>query len=268
MNTLGLIAGSGNLPLQILKKCNEEKIKLFVVMIKGFANPIDYIEYENITITMGQIGKTMSFLKKNNVKNILFAGAVKKPNLKDIIPDIKGFFLLLRLLKNKIRGDDKILRDVISFAEENGFNIIPVNDFLNIEIKKGNINSIKFIEKYHIDIEYGIKILKQIGELDIGQSVIIQNGIVLGIECIEGTQLLIERCKKLKYVKGRKPILVKMKKINQTNKADLPSIGIDTIKQLIESGFAGIAIDSNGIIIEEKKTIDFANENNIFIYGI
>ena len=80
---------------------------------------------------------------------------------------------------------------------------------------------------------------------------------------------MIKRCKELKYEAGRKPILVKIKKKGQTKKADLPTIAPDTIKQLKESGFAGIFMDcKNGLVLDKEKVIEEANKEGIFVYGI
>jgi len=268
---IGIVAGNGNLPISVVAECEKRNINPFVVLLEDFARKEDYSASPNITISFGDVGKAISFFRRNGVKHIVFAGAVKKPDLKTIWPDLKGFFLLIKLLKCKIFGDDNILRTAIKFLEKEGFEIIPVDEILtNIKIQPGIAGKVQMPNQdYSIDINLGVKVLKQIGDLDIGQSVVVQNGIVIGIECIEGTQKLIERCGRLKYTTGRKPILVKIKKTKQTRKIDLPAIGGDTITQVKQAGFAGIAIDSdNGLIIDKDSTIKYADKNKIFINGI
>lgn len=271
LDRLGLVAGSGDLPISILKECEKSDIKPFVVVLKDFAKESDYREYTHKPLKFGDVGKAISFFRKNKVKHIVFAGAVKKPDLKTIWPDLKGFFLLMQLLKCKIFGDDTILQTAIKFLEKEGFEILPVDKIVkDIKISHGIAGNIQLPnEDYIHDMELGIKVLRQIGDLDIGQSIVIQNGIVMGIECIEGTEKLIERCGHLKYTTGRKPILVKIKKTKQTRKIDLPAIGEDTITQLKQAGFAGVAIDyENGLVINREATINLANKNKIFIYGV
>lgn len=271
LDRIGLIAGSGDLPLLILEECNKKGIEAFVLLIKDFAKEEDYKNLNHITINFGDIGKALSFLKKNNVKHMVFAGAVKKPNLKKIWPDLKGFLLLFKLLKCKIFGDNTILQTVIDFLEKQGFEVLPVDAILeSAKISEGIAGKVDLPNKdYQKDIDLGIKLLRHISDFDIGQSVVIQNGMVIGIECIEGTKELINRCGQIKYNLERKPILVKIKKTNQTRKADLPSIGEDTIKQVKEAGFAGIAIDfENTILINKKEIIKIADESGLFIMGI
>ncbi|MDR0423660.1 MAG: UDP-2,3-diacylglucosamine diphosphatase LpxI [Rickettsiales bacterium] len=262
---LGLVVGGGNLPLNIIRE--NKDIDFYIVMVKGFANADNYKMYKNISVSFGQIGKALSFFKKNDVKNIVFAGAVKQPHYRNILPDWTGFFLLLKLLKLKFFGDNNVLMEVIKYMENKGFNILPADKFLKNKVVKGFIGNIKFKDDYRIDVELGVKILNTLSSFDIGQSIVIQNGKVIGLECVEGTANLIKRCKDLKFAKGRGAILVKMKKETQTDKADLPVIGVDTIRQLKDSEFCGVVIDTNGIIIDFDKTIEEANKNNIFVFG-
>ena len=271
IDRIGVVAGSGNLPISIVKECEKKNVKPFIVLIKDFAKKENYGSHPYISIKFGDVGKAISFFRKNKVKYIVFAGGVKKPDLKTIWPDLKGFFLLIKLLKCKIFGDDTILQTTVKFLEKEGFEILPVDKIAtDIKIQAGIAGKIEMPDKaYNDDINLGIKVLKQIGDLDIGQSIVIQNGIVMGIECIEGTQKLIERCGQLKYNTGRKPVLVKIKKSKQTRKIDLPAIGEDTITQVKQAGFAGIAIDAdNGLIINKESTIQSADRNKIFINGI
>ena len=271
IETLGIIAGDGNLPISIYKECKKRNIKPFLALIQDFAKKENYKDANCIDITFGDVGKAISFFQKNNVKQIVFAGGVKKPDLKTIRPDLKGIFLLTKLLKSKFFGDDTILQTTIKFLEQEGFEILPVDKILSdIKITSGLNTDISMPDNdYQHDISLGIKVLKQLSDLDMGQSVVIQNGIVVGVECVEGTQKLIERCSILKYSTGRKPILVKTKKVKQTRKIDLPAIGEETINQVKNAGFAGIALDfENGLVINRDETIKLANKSNIFIYGI
>lgn len=267
MKSLGLIAGSGELPIRILDYCRKNCIELFTIVVKGFG---DKTRYDNcIELNFGQVGRAINFFKKHNVTDVVFAGHVKKPSFFKLKIDWKGIKLLKSILSNKILGDNSILETVIKFFESYGINILEVDKVLdNIKFETG-FNSNIVCEDYFDDIEIGEKVIEKLSDLDIGQSVIVQQKSVVGIECFEGTEKLINRCSELKYNVGRKPILIKMKKSNQTRKADLPTIGPDTIEQLHNAGFAGIALDSkNCLVVSIEKTKDLANKYNLFIYGI
>ena len=118
------------------------------------------------------------------------------------------------------------------------------------------------------DIEYGKTIAHGIGALDIGQSIIVQDGVVLGVEAVEGTDQLIERCQALQS-KGKGAVLVKMKKPNQDARIDMPTIGVQTIINIAEAGFAGIAVEAGGtLVIDREAVIKEANQRKVFIVGI
>lgn len=266
MEKIGLVAGSGNLPIEISNYCNNNNIDLFVVVLKGFG---DKLKYENcIELSFGQVGKAIDFFRRNRVNNIVFAGSVKKPSLFGMKIDWKGFKLLKSILSNKILGDNSILETVVKFFESYGINVIEVDKIIdNVKFEIG-FNSSITCKDYFDDMEIGKNVIERLSNLDIGQSVVVQQRSVVGIECFEGTEKLIKRCSELKFNAGRKPILVKMKKNNQTRKADLPTIGPDTIEQLYNAGFAGIAIDSNNcLVVSIEKTLDLSNKYGIFIYG-
>ena len=269
MKKLGLIAGQGELPLKILDKCKKDNIEVFCVLLNAFADKDKYKDFNNINVSFGQVGKVINFFKKNNIENIVFAGGVKKPSIGLMKLDFKGFLLLKQLLKNKMLGDNTVLETVISFLNKYNLNVLEIDSILDdIKLNKGNNTKIS-ANDYIENIEYGKNILQSLSDFDIGQSIVIQQKNVIGIEAVEGTENLIKRCKDLKYNKGQKAILVKIKKLNQTRKIDLPTIGPDTIKQVYEAGFAGIAIDcENCIVLSIDKVIDLANKYNLFIYGI
>jgi len=271
LKKLGIVAGSGNLPLVIIKECKRNNIEPVCVLVEGFAKPNNYEGIKNISLRIGLVGKALDFFNKNQVTKIVFAGSVQKPSLSSVRTDLKGLGLLKQLIKNKLFGDNKVLETVVKFFEREGLFILKVDDILlNNKIKKGYEKQFENLDKKYLDdIQIGIKALKQMSSLDIGQSIVVQQGMVIGVECIEGTADLIRRCGELKYKEGRKPVLIKMKKHSQTKKADIPVIGKDTIRQLEKAGFAGIAIDSDNCLVLDKETVLFKAEKlGIFVIGV
>lgn len=270
---LGLIAGRGNLPKIIIKEIEKQGGQVFIVKLKGASDKEDYYDdYTNISTHIGCLKEAFDFFKKHSIKHVAFAGKVNKPSLSTLTNvDELGKILVGRLLKNKFFGDDKILRIVVEFFEEYGFEIVDISNIIKYNMaQKGFMGSQKFqLKEYNFDISLGRDVLKKISKFDIGQSIVIQNGLVLGIEGLEGTDSLIKRCGELSYSEeDRRPILIKVKKKKQTRKADLPTIGADTIKNLHKNGFAGIAVENKSVIILEKeKVVELADKYNIFVYG-
>lgn len=272
MKRVCLIAGSGNLPLEIYNFCKNNNINIFIILIKDFANK--NIFPQNITsieLNIGQIRKVLKFLKQHNLKEIVFAGGIKKPSLFSLKTDFTGWLLLQKILKNKLFGDDNLLKTIINFFEKKGIIINNVNNYLekNKFIFGFNSHTSFKDNEFYSDIELGKNILKELSKYDIGQSIIIQQKTIIAIEGIEGTEKLICRSNDIKFREGRGAILIKLKKDNQTDRIDLPAIGPDTIEQMKKNGLVGIALDyKNCIIIDKFKVIELANKYNIFIYGI
>ena len=268
---IGLVAGSGNLPKNIIDYCNYNNIEIYVVLLKDFTKDKKYYNCRNFIKTgIGRVGKILNYFKKNKVSNIVFAGGIKRPSLSGIFVDFKGFLLLKKIIKNRKLGDNNISEIIIEFLKNENINVVKIDDILeDCKLKEGSNTSMKINKEYQEDIKIGVDLLNMISPFDVGQSVVVQQKNIIGIEGIEGTAGLIRRCGDMKYKKGRKPILVKMKKIGQTDKIDLPSIGVNTIKQLSDYGFAGIVLDyKNCIVIDKEKVLALAKKKKVFIYGI
>ena len=261
--SLGIIAGSGDLPV-ILSNSVENA---FVIGIDGFCNPENY-SVDCQLHGLSKIGTILKTLKDKNITDIVIAGGIKRPALSSLRPDVMGAKLIARLAL-KGGGDDKALRIILSFLEEQGFVIKSVEDILGSQTVEKKVLTQKKPNDVHMgDIACGVEILDATSALDIGQGVIIQEGLVLAIEAIEGTDEMIKRTKKMMR-DGSSPVLVKMIKKNQSRSADLPTIGVDTIKNLHAIGGSGIAVSSDGIIILNKKSVvEMANKLDLFIIGV
>ena len=260
---LGIIAGAGDLPV-ILSNSVENA---FVVGIEGFCDPEKY-SVECQLHGVAKLGAIVKAFKDKNITDIVVAGGIQRPAFSTLVPDAMGAKLITRLVL-KGGGDDKGLRIVLSFLEEQGFVVKSVEDILgNQTVDKKNLTQKKPNDMHMSDIRRGVEILEATSVLDIGQGAIIQEGLVLAIEAIEGTDEMIKRTNNI-VRDGNSPVLVKMIKKNQNRNADLPTIGVDTIKNLHAIGAGGIAISSDGIIIINKKSvIETANKLGLFIIGV
>lgn len=271
---IAVIACFGELPILAAKNLKENGYDPYIVKVMSYCNNA-YEEYKNISLKIGEVGRLFDYLNKNNIEKIVFAGKVERPDFKAIKFDLVGGKLLYRILKNKVLGDDKVLRTVIDFFEENNFRIIELSEFMTQDKKETMLTNRKPNEREIQDIKFGMNLIEKISEFDVGQGVIIEDGYILGIEAAEGTDELIKRCgslKKNKTKSGEKTtqngVLVKSIKQNQSLKADLPVIGIETIKNLYANNFAGIGISKDVIIINEALVQNVADELDIFIYVV
>jgi UDP-2,3-diacylglucosamine hydrolase len=265
---LALIAGSGDLPRYIIQQCQIAQRNLVVVAFHGQTDPELVQNIDHFWTNLGAVGHTLSELKKRNVQEIVIAGGIKRPSWSELNLDWAGTKFLMRAGVKSL-GDDGLLSAVITLLEEHGFHLITPDQFIqNLMARPGVISEITPEEEDIQDIRYGIQILKALGPLDVGQAVVIQRNIVLGIEAIEGTAQLLERCKYLKRT-GPGGVLVKIAKPNQSLKVDLPTIGPETINQAFEAGLKGIAIEADKTqVLNLEQTIHLVNELCLFLIGV
>ncbi len=266
---LGIICGGGELPNKIIKWCQKNERPYFALAIKDNANEEYFTpDVKHQWIRLGQAGTGFNLLKQEGVKELVMIGTIKRPTISDLIPDIRttAFFAKLGA---KALGDDGILRAVVKEVESEQIKVIGIQEVMpDLLAPSGVITKQKPTKEDENDIKRGIEVGLTLGRLDVGQSVVIQQGLVLGVEGIEGTDKLITRCSEYKR-KGKNPILVKLRKPQQDMRVDLPTIGIKTIENAHNSGFSGIAIHTgNTLIVNQEEVVKLANKYKMFIKGI
>jgi len=265
MSNIGIISGGGKLPITIGKNLIKKNFSvIFFVLEEHFDKEI-YDGVETHTITLHSIKKLIYLLKSCEIEKIILAGNITRPSISDIKFDLQTLKLAKNLLVNQ-NGDNKLLETIKDFFNDNGFKYFNWKEFCpELFACNDHLTQTKPSITAKNNLDKALKIFKYYGKLDTGQSVIVQNQIILGLEAAEGTDNLIIRCKDLKK-KGDKGILVKLSKYNQSDIIDIPTIGEKTINLLIRNNFEGVFIEKNScLILEKKATIDLANLNNIFI---
>lgn len=269
-DTTCLIAGSGNLPEQIIKSCLRLGKKIFVIYLQtGYNPPPSLGQVPHLILNIGAVGKAIRTLRKEGIKHIVMAGAIKRPKFSELRLDIGGIKLLTRVSTAKLRGDNSLLVTVIKFFEDANFVVIGVDQLLReVLMPEGALGKTRPQGKALSDIKLGMEIARAIGDLDIGQAVVVQNGVVLGVEAIEGTDALLERCGKLKLA-NNVGVLVKMKKPMQDSRVDLPTIGSETIINAHKAGLAGVAIEAgSALIVDKDEVVKMADKLGLFVVGV
>ncbi len=265
---LGIIAGGGDLPEKLISACERQGIKPFVVAFKGHADPMLVQGHEHMWARLGGGGKILKVLHSHGIKDIVMIGAIRRPTLAEVRPDLKTaeFFARVGL---KALGDNDLLSLLRGFLEDEGLRVHGVHKFATeLLAPEGVMGKIKPSKEDMIDIERGLEVSQNLGGLDVGQSVVVQEGLVLGVEGIEGTDALIQRCKALKR-RGRKGVLVKTCKPQQDRDFDLPTIGPKTVIQAHESKLAGIAIHAgSSLILDLDEVVKLADKYKIFVVGV
>lgn len=266
---IGIIAGSGSLPKILTEVCIKQKKDIFVIYIGGDKSPKYLEKIDHKVLSISSVGKAIKLFKKNNIEKIVLAGGIKRPSFKKLWPDGAGIKLLAQISRSKLKGDDAILSIVINFFEESGFKVIGADEIAqDIVSSLGVMGAIKPSDKDYIDIELGKRIAKAIGSFDIGQSVIVRDGVVLGVEAVEGTDGLLKRCVS-GYEKEHSGVLVKAKKPNQDRRVDLPTIGTETVVNAHKAELAGVAIESGAaLIVDKEEMLKKADTLGLFVVGV
>lgn len=265
---LGIIAGSGDLPRTLINACISQGRPYFVLALEDSTSEETVADTPHAWVRLGALGKALNILRQEGCEELVMAGRVARPKFSSIRPDLKGTKLLTRLGSNLLTGDDELLTSIVHFLEEEGFRVIGADSIVReLLTPEGLIGSIYPDKRSQTDIEFGAKIARSIGSLDIGQAVIVQNNLVLGVEALEGTDELIRRCALLKP-EEKGGVLVKAKKPNQEGRVDLPTIGINTVHALAEAKFAGIAIEAGASLMLDRRAVArMADQLGIFIIG-
>jgi len=262
---LGIIAGGRDLPKKIIQACQKINRPFFVLALEGFADPDLIKSTPHEWCKIGAIQTALDILKKNNVQEILFVGQVKRPSLTSLSLDKTGVKWIAKI-GLKAFGDDGLLSGVLELVEKEGFSIVKAQDIVkDLMVQKGCLTKTKPTEKDWQDIKRGIYAAQELGKADIGQSVVVEEGVVLSVEGIEGTDAMILRTKNLKKHKDC-GVLVKLVKPQQSQAVDMPTTGIETVENAINSGLKGMAIQSMGtFVLDLNQMIELANKNNFFI---
>ena len=260
---IGLIFGDTDFPKEILKTIKKKKLNYLIIdLSKSKKFNKDKKAY---SVSIGQFGKIINILKKNKCKKVLFAGKVNKPNFSKLKLDFKGIYYIPRIIKASKLGDAAILKEIIKILAQNKIkteNSLKFNPELSL--KKGNYSKIKPNKQDQLDINKAVKTLNSLRQYNFSQGVVVRNKKVVSIEGKGGTKKMLEKSRSKKF--RNHGVLVKFPKKKQDLRIDLPTVGLNTLKQCKSAGLRGIVIKKKqNIFLKKKACIDFANKNKMFI---
>ncbi len=263
---LGIIAGGGALPGLLLAACKSTGRHHFVLGLTGFADSARLDA--DVWLRVGEIGKAFTALNDAAVKEVVMAGTVRRPAIAELKTDFKGAAFLARIAGRAL-GDDGLLSAVIGEIEREGFKVVGADSILSdLLAPRGVMGRHQPDTTAASDIARGFEVGRAIGAVDVGQAVVVQQGIVLGVEAAEGTDALIARCAAL-ALDGPAGVLVKAKKPQQERRADLPTIGVMTVHNAKAAGLRGIAVEAgNTLMIGQAEIIAAADQAGLFVVGV
>lgn len=270
---LGLIAGGGDLPYAVAQRCELEGRDLYVVRLDGFADP-HLARWPGDDFGMAQIGAILKALKANGCRVVCLAGIVSRPDFKTLKPDFKGATLLPGIVSAAAKGDDALLRKILSVFENEGFAVEGADDILGGEtLAVGALGAITPTDDQLQDLKKALHIAEKSGELDIGQGAVVCDGLVLAVEAQEGTDAMLSRVAGLPADLRGSPnaprgALGKAPKPIQDLRVDMPVIGPRTVEMVAAAGLSGIGgVSGRLILIDRAAIVAAADRLGLFVWG-
>ena len=266
---LGIIAGSGTLPRRLVETCRAAGRSVFVLALEGDADQATVADVPHAWCRLGAAARGLDLLRANAVTDLVLAGGVHRPSLSSLLPDWRAAKFFARVGYRAL-GDDGLLSAIVKELEREGFRVIGADDILSAEnlMPEGPLGRHRPDDNAKADIDHGLRVARALGALDIGQAVIIQQGLVLGVEAAEGTDELIRRCGALRRA-GAGGVLIKIAKPGQERRADRPTIGPQTIALAAAAGLQGIAAEAGmTLILDRAELVRAADEAGLFVIGV
>jgi DUF1009 family protein len=258
----------GDLPKAVALEAKRMGFKVAAIAIQPPADEsLRPVADEFHMISIARFGGLMALLKKEGITDVVMAGKVPKgllyKNKTHLIPDLKTVKVLFSL---KNREDDTIMKALVKEIEGIGITIHTPTDFTKeLLVPAGALTRKKPSKKELRDIEFGWNIAKQIGHLDIGQTVVVKDMAVMAVEAIEGTDEAIMRGGDLSE---KDAVVIKVSKPRQDMRFDVPVAGMDTLHTMKKTGASVLALETGKcIIVDIKNFVNKANEYGIVVVG-
>jgi DUF1009 family protein len=271
---LGLIAGGGLMPVRVADAAAKAGRPVFCLLVEGYANPADFARFPHEVVPLGAIGRMFAALRARGVRDLVLTGRVTRPSLLSFRFDAEGARQLAKLsMRAILGGDDGLLSAVLKQLRAEGFRPVGAQELLStLLVEEGRLTRLGPDEVAAGDIARGIAVARALGTADVGQGCVVQQGLVLALEAIEGTDAMLERCAGLRR-EGPGGVLVKLVKPRQDVLIDLPAIGPETVRRAADAGLAGIAIEARDhhagtLVVDRDETAAAADAAGLFLIAI
>lgn len=269
MKTLGIVSGGGEMPARVAAAARAAGRPVYMVGLEGVADASSLAPYPHGFARIGAAGRILGLLREAGVQDVVLVGPVRRPSFFDLRPDAEGARLLARIGRAAFAGDDGLLAAVIRVLGEEGFTVIGAHEVMREALAPhGLLTRAGPDAALMADIRRGVAVTRALGSVDVGQGCVVQHGLVLAVEAIEGTDAMLGRAGDLRR-DGRGGVLVKLVKPGQDRRADLPTIGLVTVRGAAAAGLAGIAFEAGGTIFAERaEAIAEADARGLFLLGL
>lgn len=265
-NKQGLIAGDGILPVRMAQYAKENGFEVVCISLSR-DNVRDLKKYCSKVYSChpGEVNKIESILKDEQITQLTFLGKVHKKVLLQLHKFDKR---AIDLIKDAVRlNDDQVMLMIVQELAKIGVEVLDQTIFIkNLMIPAGVLGKHKPTKEQMDDVNYGFWLAKEMGKIDVGQSVVIKDKMIMAVEAIEGTDACIKRGAKLAKSGA---VIVKVAKPKQDKRFDIPAIGMKTLRTMRCKKASLIAVEANEtIIVDQEKVIKYADEHNIVIMAV
>ncbi len=262
----GLIAGNGKFPFLVVEGAKKQGASLAVVAIKEETDKrIEEVAETVIWVGIGQLGRMISFFKKEAVEKVIMAGQVKHVQIfSGALPDLRMVKMLWNLPQ---RNTDALIGGVADELSKEGIELIDSTYFIQDQLAQEGVLTVrKPDETERGNIEYGLRVANEIARLDLGQTIVVRAKACVAIEAMEGTDAVIKRSGEL--TKGKLTV-IKVAKPNQDMRFDVPVVGVPTIQTMIAAGATCLCLTARKtLIFDKEEMLKLANQNKISIAAV
>lgn len=273
---VGIIAGGGSLPVEVAVGLTGQGYPPVIIQIEGEVDrKPDLDGYEHESLALEDIGSLASLLKRRRISHLVLAGEIRRrPRLIDMRPSLGLLAVVPAVVMALARGDDGLLKILTRALEARGVKVVGAHEIVpDLVAAEGPLTRATPRKSDWRDIEAARAAAKAIGALDIGQAAVAVGGRAIALEGIEGTNGLLERTRELRghgRLAGKaRGVLVKCAKPGQELRADLPSIGPQTIEAAYAAGLAGIAVEAGrSLVLEGPTVVARADALGLFVIGL
>lgn len=264
--TIGLVAGGRTFPVMVAKGVKDAGHRLVVANFRGHTNP-DVLPHADAQkdIKLGKLGRLLDFFKSEGVEQVVMCGAINKSKFMDFCHfDMRALKLLLKM---RGKGDSQLLRTVSEEFAREGMEVIPAHTFqTELLTPPGVLTGRSPSEEEWADLRYGWKMAKELGRLDVGQSIVLHSGVVAAVEALEGTDEAIRRGTQLG---GRDCVVVKVFKPGQQERVDLPAVGLETIRTMARGKATCLGVEAGrSLFFDREDSVRAAEKAGICIVGL
>lgn len=271
---LGIVAGSGAFPAAVAEAVRAQGREVVVFLIRGFADPA-LERYEHHWFRLGSLGSVSAKAKARGIRDVVMVGGLTRPRVRDLGLDWTMVRLLPRIARLFRGGDNHLLSGVLGLVAEQGFHLRGAHEVApGLLLPEGVLGGCTPTPQARRDIALGLDLVRTLGPFDVGQGVIVVDGLVAAVEAAEGTDQMLARYGelrrggRLRFPAGH-GVLVKAPKPGQDRRIDLPSLGPETVARAAEAGLAGIAFEAGGAMVPDAGAlVAAADRSGLFVVGV